>query len=256
MNNLITDVAGLRVGHADDARLKSGVTVVLCDEPAVASAHVMGGAPGTRDTDLLAPEQTVGTIDAVVLVRRLRLRPRSGQRRHVRSCRSRPRRRHRRGPRADRSGRHPLRSPERRRQELGRRLALPGARPRRSGRCGAGLRAWQRRRRHRRHHGQSQGRPRLGLDAPRQRHYRRCAGRGQCASARRPSATARISGRPPSSAMASSAASACPPPFPAECDRAPLQGPGHSAPSTTIAVVATDARLSKAEAKRLCRHDP
>ncbi len=67
MNNLLTDVAGLRVGHADDARLKSGVTVVLCDAPAVASAHVMGGAPGTRDTELLAPEQTVGTIDAVVL---------------------------------------------------------------------------------------------------------------------------------------------------------------------------------------------
>ncbi len=67
VNNLITDVAGLRVGHADDARLKSGVTVVLCDEPAVASAHVMGGAPGTRDTDMLAPEQTIGAIDAVVL---------------------------------------------------------------------------------------------------------------------------------------------------------------------------------------------
>lgn len=65
--NLLTDVAGLRVGHADDARLKSGVTVVLCDEPAVASAHVMGGAPGTRDTDLLAPEQTIGAVDAVVL---------------------------------------------------------------------------------------------------------------------------------------------------------------------------------------------
>ncbi len=67
MKNLLTDVAGLSVGHADDAKLKSGVTVVLCAEPAVASAHVMGGAPGTRDTDLLAPEQTVATVDAVVL---------------------------------------------------------------------------------------------------------------------------------------------------------------------------------------------
>ncbi len=67
MKNLLTDVRGLRVGNADDARLKSGVTVVLCDEPAIASGHVMGGAPGTRDTDLLAPEQTIATVDAVVL---------------------------------------------------------------------------------------------------------------------------------------------------------------------------------------------
>ena len=67
MNNLLTDVAGLKVGNADDTRLKSGVTVVLCDEPAVASAHVMGGAPGTRDTDLLEPDKTVGAIDAIVL---------------------------------------------------------------------------------------------------------------------------------------------------------------------------------------------
>ncbi|MEP2118497.1 P1 family peptidase, partial [Bauldia litoralis] len=65
--NLLTDVAGLKVGNADDATLKSGVSLILCDEPAVASVHVMGGAPGTRETDLLAPEQTVDTIDAVVL---------------------------------------------------------------------------------------------------------------------------------------------------------------------------------------------
>lgn len=65
--NLITDVKGLLVGNAEDARVKSGVTVVLCEEPAVASVHLMGGAPGTRETDLLAPEQTVGAIDALVL---------------------------------------------------------------------------------------------------------------------------------------------------------------------------------------------
>jgi L-aminopeptidase/D-esterase-like protein len=65
--NLLTDVRGLRVGHAGNARLKSGVTVVLCDEPAVAAVHIMGGAPGTRETDLLAPEQTVERIDALVL---------------------------------------------------------------------------------------------------------------------------------------------------------------------------------------------
>jgi L-aminopeptidase/D-esterase-like protein len=65
--NLLTDVPGLKVGNADDDRLKSGVTVVLCDEPAVASGHIMGGAPGTRETDLLAPEQIVERADAIVL---------------------------------------------------------------------------------------------------------------------------------------------------------------------------------------------
>ncbi|MEJ1161049.1 P1 family peptidase [Prosthecomicrobium sp. N25] len=66
-HNSIVDVAGLAVGNAGDLRLKSGVTVVIPDEPAVASVHVMGGAPGTRDTDLLAPEQTVDRVDALVL---------------------------------------------------------------------------------------------------------------------------------------------------------------------------------------------
>jgi L-aminopeptidase/D-esterase-like protein len=65
--NLITDVAGLSVGHASDARLKSGVTAILCDRPAVAAAHVMGGAPGTRETDLLEPHNTVQEVDAITL---------------------------------------------------------------------------------------------------------------------------------------------------------------------------------------------
>ncbi|MBO6902008.1 MAG: P1 family peptidase [Rhizobiaceae bacterium] len=65
--NLLTDVAGLRVGNADDAKLKSGVTAVICDEPAVASFHVMGGAPGTRETDLLEPHNSVERINALVL---------------------------------------------------------------------------------------------------------------------------------------------------------------------------------------------
>lgn len=67
LKNLLTDVDGLRVGNAEDAKLKSGVTVILCEEPMVASGHVMGGAPGTRETDLLAPEQTVERVDAIVL---------------------------------------------------------------------------------------------------------------------------------------------------------------------------------------------
>ena len=66
-SNLITDVAGLTVGNAHDKRLKSGVTAVLCNEPAVAAVHVMGAAPGTRETDLLTPEATVETVNGVVL---------------------------------------------------------------------------------------------------------------------------------------------------------------------------------------------
>lgn len=65
--NLITDVAGLRVGQAQDATLKSGVTVVTADVPFACGLHVMGGAPGTRETDLLAPDKTVGAVDALVL---------------------------------------------------------------------------------------------------------------------------------------------------------------------------------------------
>jgi L-aminopeptidase/D-esterase-like protein len=65
--NLITDVAGLRVGNADCAALKSGVTVLTADAPFVASVHVMGGAPGTRETELLAPDKSVVAVDALVL---------------------------------------------------------------------------------------------------------------------------------------------------------------------------------------------
>ena len=65
--NLITDVPGVRVGHADDAELGSGTTVVVFDKPAVASIDVRGGGPGTRESALLDPAQTVEGIDAIVL---------------------------------------------------------------------------------------------------------------------------------------------------------------------------------------------
>ncbi|MCF2869831.1 P1 family peptidase [Octadecabacter sp. G9-8] len=65
--NLITDIAGLRVGNAQDAALKSGSTVLIGDVPFTASVHVMGGGPGTRETDLLAPDKTVQQVDALVL---------------------------------------------------------------------------------------------------------------------------------------------------------------------------------------------
>jgi len=65
--NLITDVAGLRVGHAEDRAIRTGTTVLLGDAPLTAGLHVMGGAPGTRETDLLASDKTVHQIDALVL---------------------------------------------------------------------------------------------------------------------------------------------------------------------------------------------
>src|ERR1700720_3976136 len=67
MRNLITDVPGLKVGHAEDFRLGSGATAVIFDEPAVASIDVRGGGPGTRETALLDPAQTVQGIDAITL---------------------------------------------------------------------------------------------------------------------------------------------------------------------------------------------
>jgi L-aminopeptidase/D-esterase-like protein len=67
MRNLITDVPGLKVGHADDAGLGSGSTAIVFDRPAVAAADVRGGAPGTRETDLLEPDKLVEHIDAIAL---------------------------------------------------------------------------------------------------------------------------------------------------------------------------------------------
>lgn len=67
MRNLITDVRDVRVGNAGDARLASGVTVIAFDEPAIASVSTRGGAPGARDTALLDPGMTVEAVNAVVL---------------------------------------------------------------------------------------------------------------------------------------------------------------------------------------------
>ncbi|WP_375414671.1 P1 family peptidase [uncultured Bradyrhizobium sp.] len=67
MKNLLTDIAGVRVGHAEDAQLASGVTAVIFDQPAVAAIDVRGGGPGTRDCALLDPVNTVERIDALTL---------------------------------------------------------------------------------------------------------------------------------------------------------------------------------------------
>ncbi len=57
----------MRVGNAQDETLKSGTTVLIADKPFKASVDVRGGAPGTRETDLLAPDKLVSEIDAIVL---------------------------------------------------------------------------------------------------------------------------------------------------------------------------------------------
>jgi L-aminopeptidase/D-esterase-like protein len=63
----ITDVVGIKVGHFSDARRPTGCTVILCEEGATAGVDVRGSAPGTRETDLLDPKNLVQQVHAVVL---------------------------------------------------------------------------------------------------------------------------------------------------------------------------------------------
>lgn len=65
--NLITDVAGLAVGQAEDVAARTGVSVILSDAPVNAAVDVRGGAPGTRELDVLEPSNLVGTVDAIAL---------------------------------------------------------------------------------------------------------------------------------------------------------------------------------------------
>ena len=67
MRNLVTDVPGVLVGNAEDARAATGVTVAVFEGSAVAGVATLGGAPGSRAVTLLEPEMTRGVIDAVVL---------------------------------------------------------------------------------------------------------------------------------------------------------------------------------------------
>src|SRR6185437_13291340 len=67
VKNLITDVPGVRVGNAHDARVATGVTVAVFDQSSIASVATMGGAPGSRAVTLLEPEMMRSGIDAVVL---------------------------------------------------------------------------------------------------------------------------------------------------------------------------------------------
>lgn len=65
--NLITDVPGLKVGQAEDIKVRTGVTVILPDDRAVCGMDVRGGGPGTRESDATQPETLVDCVDAVVL---------------------------------------------------------------------------------------------------------------------------------------------------------------------------------------------
>jgi L-aminopeptidase/D-esterase-like protein len=67
LKNLLTDIAGVRVGHADDSDLASGVTAIIFDQPAVAAIDIRGGGPGTREGALLGLANTVECVDAFTL---------------------------------------------------------------------------------------------------------------------------------------------------------------------------------------------
>ncbi|MET4387735.1 L-aminopeptidase/D-esterase-like protein [Bradyrhizobium sp. F1.4.3] len=67
MKNLLTDIDGVRVGHAEDAKVASGTTAIIFDSPAVAAIDVRGGGPGTREGALLDLASTVERVDAIAL---------------------------------------------------------------------------------------------------------------------------------------------------------------------------------------------
>src|SRR3989304_10194845 len=66
-NNSITLIDGIRVGHAQDLEAITGCTVILCEKGAVGGVDQRGGAPGTRETDALAPSHLVDKVHAIML---------------------------------------------------------------------------------------------------------------------------------------------------------------------------------------------
>ena len=247
--NLITDVAGVRVGHADDAKLGSGATVVLFDQPAVAAADLRGGGPGTRESALLDPAMTVERIDAIALAggSAFGLDAASGAQAWLRE--------QGRGFEV-RSARVPIVPAailfdllKRRRQELGPLSALSRARLCGDRRRRDRLRARQRRRGPRRHHGGPEGRRRLGVGAD--------------AATARPSARWRWS-MPRARAVIGGGPHFWAAPYerdgefgghgqPASVPPQALafKTKGQPGENTTLVVVATDAALTKAQARRL-----
>ena len=67
LRNLITDIPGVQVGYAQDNKIGTGVTVIIGEQPFSAAVDVRGGGPGTRETDMLSLENSVGRADAIVL---------------------------------------------------------------------------------------------------------------------------------------------------------------------------------------------
>lgn len=67
MRNLVSDVSGVRVGHAEDEAVITGATAIVFDEPAVASVDIRGGAPGSHESEMLLPERTIERVDAIIL---------------------------------------------------------------------------------------------------------------------------------------------------------------------------------------------
>ncbi|HPF47738.1 MAG: P1 family peptidase [Alphaproteobacteria bacterium] len=65
--NLITDIEGISVGHAEDQKVRTGTTVLYCPGSVTGGVDVRGGGPGLRDVEVLSPENLVGRADAVVL---------------------------------------------------------------------------------------------------------------------------------------------------------------------------------------------
>ena len=65
--NSITDIDGFLVGNSQDEHIKSGVTVLTRSTSFRASVSILGGAPGTKETDLLSPDKIVENIDGIVL---------------------------------------------------------------------------------------------------------------------------------------------------------------------------------------------
>ncbi|MDA9619404.1 P1 family peptidase [Alphaproteobacteria bacterium] len=65
--NLITDVEGISVGHAQDQKVRTGTTLLFCPSSVTGGVDVRGGGPGLRDVEVLAPENLIGRADAVIL---------------------------------------------------------------------------------------------------------------------------------------------------------------------------------------------
>ena len=180
LKNLLTDIAGVRVGHADDAALASGVTAVIFDAPAVAAIDVRGGGPGTREGALLDVANTVERIDAIALSGGSAFGLEAGG--GVQAWLAEQGRGF-----AVRDAVIPivpgaicfdlLNGGD---KAWGRFRALPRSRLCRGGRRRHRFRARQRRRRARRHHGEFQGRARLGVGGDTGRRQGRSARGGQC----------------------------------------------------------------------------